>query len=353
MTGRGIDQILPHPGSDELHEGVTRSSLEYVRLAEATNGAISRPSPFDYIWGDALGPLGECDMRIVNLETSITTSREYGPKFVHYKMHPANVACLTRAKIDCCALANNHVMDFGRVGLLETLASLEQAGLGFSGAGANEAQARNPLMRTIPGKRRLLVFSYGSTTSGIPEEWAAGPGSPGVNLLRDLSVKEAKRIAAGIQAIRRPEDIVVVSLHWGGNFGYDIPPEQTRFAHLLVDAAAIDVIHGHSSHHAKGIELYHGCLILYGTGDFVNDYEGIPGYEAFRDDLVLLYRVELRASASRTSNLTMVPFQIKRFRLNRASRADAEWLCETLNRESRRFGTQFALAQNGEIGLVR
>ena len=94
-------------------------------------------------------------------------------------------------------------------------------------------------------------------------------------------------VMRAVRAIERPGDVFVVSLHWGGNWGYGIPPAQADFAHALIDEAGVDVVWGHSSHHAKGIEVYHGKLVLYGAGDLINDYEGIAGHEEFRGDLVL------------------------------------------------------------------
>ena len=130
MLGRGIDQILPHPGEPQLYEPAVTLATTYVELAERANGRIPSPVDFAYVWGDALEVLRrlEPDLRIINLETSITKSREAVPKGINYKMHPANAACLTSAAINCCALANNHVLDWGRSGLLETLETLEKLG---------------------------------------------------------------------------------------------------------------------------------------------------------------------------------------------------------------------------------
>src|SRR5215467_6347244 len=103
MTGRGIDQVLPHPVNPILYEPYVRDAREYVELAEAAHGPIPRPVSFDYIWGDALDEL-ECaatDFRIINFETSITTSDEACPKDINYRMHPANTPCITSARIDC------------------------------------------------------------------------------------------------------------------------------------------------------------------------------------------------------------------------------------------------------------
>jgi Putative enzyme of poly-gamma-glutamate biosynthesis (capsule formation) len=82
--------------------------------------------------------------------------------------------------------------------------------------------------------------------------------------------------------VKQQGDIVVASIHWGGNWDYKVPREQREFAHKLIDEAGVDVIHGHSSHHIKGIEVYRGKLIMYGCSDLLNDYEGISGlYEDF------------------------------------------------------------------------
>ncbi len=124
MTGRGVDQIMPNPGDPRLAEPSVRDARTYVELAETANGPIPRRVAFSYVWGDALvePEWSAADARLVNLETSVTRSDERWPdKDVHCRMHPENVPCLTAGRIDVCALANNHVLDHGRPGLLETL----------------------------------------------------------------------------------------------------------------------------------------------------------------------------------------------------------------------------------------
>jgi poly-gamma-glutamate synthesis protein (capsule biosynthesis protein) len=195
------------------------------------------------------------------------------------------------------------------------------------------------------------VFSYGSVTSGIPFSWAASEDSPGVNLLKDLSHKTVRHITEKVRAVKQRGDIVVASIHWGSNWGYDIPPDHTEFAHKLIDDAGIDVIHGHSSHHVKGIEVYKDKLIIYGSGDFLNDYEGIPGYEDFRDDLGLMYFVSVDPSTGKLDHLQMTPTQIKHFRVNRATGADALWLRDTLNREGEKLGTRVELSRDNRLIL--
>lgn len=160
MTGRGIDQILTRPGDPALHESYVQNARRYVELAEESSGPVPRPVDSPYVWGDALAELTRVapDLRIINLETAITTSDDWWRgKEVHYRMHPANISVLTVARIDCCTLANNHVLDWGYGGLRETLATLWQAGVQSAGAGTNREEADSPAVLEVAGKGRVLV----------------------------------------------------------------------------------------------------------------------------------------------------------------------------------------------------
>jgi poly-gamma-glutamate capsule biosynthesis protein CapA/YwtB (metallophosphatase superfamily) len=351
MTGRGLDQALPHPGDPVLFERHVGSAADYLRLAEARNGPIRRPVPFAYPWGAALASWAKARprWRIVNLETSVTAAEEAEPKGINYRMHPANAPCLAAAGIDCCTLANNHVLDWGPAGLAETLETLHRLGIRTAGAGRDRDQARAPAILEGANGRRVLVFAAGSVTSGIPGSWAAREEAPGISLI-DGPDPGAAPLIARIQAEKRSGDVVVLSIHWGGNWGYAVTAEQRRLAHGMIDAG-VDIVFGHSSHHPKAIERYRQKLIVYGCGDFLNDYEGISGYEQFRDDLVLMYLPELDTDSGELRRLSMYPFQIQRFRLTKPSRADVEWLGQTLDRECRRFGGGVAL-RHGALEFV-
>lgn len=353
MTGRGIDQILPHPGNPVLYESYVRDAREYLRLAELAHGPIPWPVSFDYIWGDSLEELERAgtDVRIINLETSVTSSDDYWlDKPVLYRMRPGNTGCITAARIDCCCLANNHTLDWGYEGLRETLRTLDAAGIARAGAGATTAEATSPAALDVAGKGRALVFSFGSPTSGIPREWGATENRPGVNLLEDLSEDTARRVADQMLRRTRPGDVVVASIHWGGNWGYRIPDEQINFAHRLLDEG-VSIVHGHSSHHVKAIEVYRERLILYGCGDFLTDYEGISGYEQFRGDLSLMYLVKVDPRQGQLVEVRMIPMRLRRFRLNRASTTDAQWLHNLLNRLGAPFGAQTQLESDYSLTL--
>lgn len=353
MTGRGIDQILPHPGAPALYEPCVASALEYVRLAERRSGPIPQPVDFAYVWGEALAEFARRrpDVRIINLETAITTSDTFERKGINYRMHPANIGVLTAAGIDCCVLANNHVLDWGRQGLLDTVDALDRAGIRHAGAGRDRRAAEAPAVIEVPGKGRVMVFAFAAESSGVPPRWAAGDDAPGVAFLADLAPSTAARIAAMMRATRRPRDVVVASLHWGSNWGYAIPDTHTAFARALIDGGA-DVVYGHSSHHPRAIEVYREKPILYGCGDFLNDYEGIEGYEAFRGDLALMYWLATDAGTGTLDRLEMSPLQMRRFRLNRPSAADVRWLRAVLDREAQKFGAAVTPAGDERLRLV-
>lgn len=341
MTGRGIDQILPHPSEPVIHEPYVKTALGYVSIAERASGPIPRPAEWAYIWGETLTELARRapDLRMINLETSVTESDDFWPhKGINYRMHPDNLAVLAAAGIDYCSLANNHTIDWGYRGLVETLEVLARAGIAAAGAGRNSREASRPAVLPIAGKGRVLVFSCGTPSSGIPAAWAATEDRPGVNFLPTLSESTAGKIAEIIKAVRWPGDIVVLSIHWGGNWGYRIPAEHRAFAHRLIDEGAVDIVHGHSSHHALGLEVYRERPIFYGCGDFISDYEGISGNEAFRGDLSLMYFVTMDPAGGRLVRLELVPTRIMNFKVHRASTKEARWLQEVLARESDDWG---------------
>jgi poly-gamma-glutamate synthesis protein (capsule biosynthesis protein) len=353
VTGRGIDQILPHPSDPVLYEGYVRSALGYVRLAEAVSGPIPRPAAFDYIWGEALDELARRrpDARIVNLETAVTASAAPWPKGINYRMNPRNLPCLQAAGIDACVLSNNHVLDWGREGLDETLRELARAGIRTAGAGAELDAARAPAELPLRAGGRVLLFAAATPDCGVPDDWAAEARRSGVQLLRELSMDSVKRIAAEVRARRRAGDIVVYSIHWGGNWGYEVPAAQREFAHALIEQAGVDVVHGHSAHHVKAIEVHRERLILYGCGDFIDDYEGIEGHAEYRGDLGLMFFPKLDAASGRLLALDLVPTHIRRFRIERPEGGDRRWLLERLRRECRAYGSEVEPRADGALGL--
>ena len=233
-----------------------------------------------YIWGDALAILErrQPDLRAINLETAVTTSNDaWKGKPVTYRMHPENVECLTAAHLDYCGLANNHVLD-GYAGLEETLDVLHRAGLKTAGAGQSLADARAPAVLPLPRAGiRVLVFAVGSASAGVPDEWAARDDHAGVDFLPDLSNAAADRLLDRVRNARR-----AATSSWprftGEQLGIWHPG--TSGLRASADRCGRGLVHGHSSHHPKGVEVYRNRVILLRLRRFLNDYEGIRGCEA-------------------------------------------------------------------------
>lgn len=356
MTGRGLDQAMKHPGAPTLHEPSVRDARHYVELAEAAHGPIPTPVSPAHLWGDALAVLGEraADARIINLETSITTSSEWcRSKDIHYRMHPANIDCLTAAGIQVALLANNHTLDWGRAGLVDTLDALHLAGIQTAGAGRNTAEANQPAVVSLAAERgsgRILVWAVGSVTSGIPGDWAATDQAAGVDLLPGMASATAERLAARVAAEKQPGDIAVISIHWGANWGFDVPEDFIQFARRLIDGG-VDLVHGHSSHHVRPIEVYRDRLILYGCGDLIDDYEGIAGHGRYRSDLGIMYFPTLETTTGRLVGLAMVPMQMRRFQLRHVDEEGARWLRDTLSVVSKPFCCFVDLERPGVLSL--
>lgn len=345
MIGRGIDQILREPCDPSLHESYARDAREYIAIAEQRSGSIPRGVDPAYPWGDLPAILDEArpDARVVNLETSITRSDDFDrDKGIHYRVSPENAACLSAARIDICVLGNNHVLDWGERGLLDTLTTLDSLRIGYTGAGRDLDEAMRPAILDLGERGRIAVFSIGCTGAGVPPWWAATSERPGVHLVSQLDVQEMRRLRHLFDAWRNPKTVIVLSIHWGNNWGFETPHAHRRFAHWMIDEAGVHVVHGHSSHHVKGIEVHHGQPILYGCGDLLTDYEGIVGHEAYRGDLSLLYLLTLESSGA-LAKLEMRPMQTYRFRLVRAGTYETCWLATALAGCGSELGTSVAI----------
>ena len=354
MLARGIDMIQEYSCNPRLYEGNGLNANDYVRLAERVNKIPPKEErAVAYTWGDAIDiwEKQNPDLRIINLETAVTTSENRcRDKAIHYRMDPKNVQILKAAKIDCCVLSNNHTADWGLKGLTETLETLQQAEIPFAGAGHNYKMARSPAILPVAGKGRVLVYGVGHESSGVPGDWLARSDQCGLNVIR-LSSSDVNELAARVKADRKENDFVILSIHWGGNWGFEPSSQFVTFAHDVIDKAGVDMIHGHSSHHVMGMEIYHGKLIMYGCGDFVNDYEGIGGQEEYRGDLALMYFITFSPGERHLKEVCMVPTQMRQLRVRHPERErDIEWLTNTMSRECGRFGAS-VYRENGELFL--
>ena len=353
MTGRGIDQALPFPSDPIIYEPYMTDARDYIYLAQNKNGLFKTPVPFHYIWGDALKllELYNPDFRIINLETSVTDSREYwAGKGINYKMNPENITALTCAGINYCALANNHTIDWGYKGLRDTIRTLENADIQHSGAGVNIEEATKPAT-LIKDNARVLVFSLGTESSGIPSSWEADINRPGVKMLHELNLEDAHSFGKWINMYRKPDDIVILSIHWGANWVFKIPSSHIQFAHTLVDNGYVDIIHGHSSHHMLSMEIYKEKPVLYGCGDFINDYEGIDTQQIFRDDISMMFFITMNTKNKKLKNVNLVPLIKYQFSLRKPSEEDIKRMESDLNQMGVQFNNRVKKDPNGTFLL--
>lgn len=337
MIGRGVDQIMRHPGDPTLYETWARSALRYVELAEQRSGPLPRHVDPDYVWGDSgrrLDDLG-VDIRVVNLETAVTArGRPWPGKRIHYRAHPENADCLPAGGVDIAVIANNHILDWSEPGLEDTLDTLDELGIQKAGAGRQLSDAWRPAALSTGRSQRLVALGICSPSSGVDLAWGAGPDRPGVGLAQTMSESSLERVARALDGDRRPGDVVVASIHWGPNWGYQIPTLHRRFARDLIDHAGVDIVHGHSSHHPLGFEVYRDRLILYGCGDLLTDYEGIPGHEEYRPELGAWYVATVGSGTGTLEDLRILPTKIHRFQLTTPSPEEMEWLAGRFQEQS-------------------
>lgn len=259
-----------------------------VMLGRLVGSAISRFGP-DYPLGPIASLMRQADITIVNLECAITSSRGLwhgAPKAFYFRAPPEAVGTLVGAGIDLVSLANNHVLDYGFTGLLDTLHTLRDSGLLYAGAGPDIDEALRPAIAEAGGVR-LGMAAF----CDHQQDFAAQKNSPGMawlDLDDDTATLGAWRNA--LKTLRQDRvDWPVLSLHWGPNMALRPSEKFRRLAHAAIDMGW-KIVFGHSAHIFQGIEIYRGCPIIYAAGDLVDDYLVDP---YFKNDHQLLIELEL------------------------------------------------------------
>jgi poly-gamma-glutamate synthesis protein (capsule biosynthesis protein) len=286
-----------------------------VMLGRLVNEAIAHRG-FAFPWGDILPIIDSADLFLINLECAITaeTTRWYDGSYkpFHFRADPDRVATLLAGGVDFAALANNHAGDFGMTGLLETIDVLDRAGIAHAGSGISLDAARAPACLHARGQR-IGVLSY----ADYPEVWSATPAKPGINFTPvSLAQDTFDPIRSELSRLRQESDLVIFSIHWGPNMRSRPTNEFRAFAHAIVDAGA-DIFWGHSAHVVQGVEFHNGRIVLYDTGDFVDDYAVDP---ELQNDLSGLFLV--RSTAPDLLTLEVVPVRIDDMKVSLAAQAD-------------------------------
>lgn len=303
-----------------------------VMLGRLVNAYLKRRPP-EFPWGDTLPVLASGDVRICNLECAISDrGREWTrtPKIFHFRTDAKNVECLKRAGINAVSLANNHTLDYDYEALIDTVEILDGAGIDHAGAGLDLNEASRPCFFTAGGVRIGLI----AFTDNEPE-WEAAPGTPGIFYVpTDIDDERAQFLFSRVREMKELAEFVIVSAHWGPNWGYRPYHRHIPFAHMLVESGA-DLVFGHSCHVFQGIEVFKGKPIIYSAGDFVDDY---AVDEDERNDESFIFTVD--ADKNRVDEMKLYPTIIDRFRSMMAGSERAKEIALKMQRLFAEFGTE-------------
>ena len=259
---------------------------------------VLETQPPEYPWGDTLPILETADWRMCNLECVISDSGAPWSGFAkafHFRSSARNIAVLEAARINAVSLANNHTLDYDHDAMFEMLRILDGAGIGHSGSGGNLEAASRLAVSNVRGTRiGLLAF-----TDNEPG-WEATAHQPGVFYVPiELNDRRAQNLLKIIRSARDSVNLLIVSAHWGSNWGRAPENGHVAFAHAMIEAGA-SVVFGHSCHVFRGIEFYKGCPIFYSAGNFVDDYAVDP---IERNDEAFIHVLQARDQVVETVRL--------------------------------------------------
>lgn len=227
--------------------------LEAYDAAGGIDGVLSQ---------DYQAEIQAADFFMTNEEFPFSTRGTPAPdKQFTFRVHPEKVKLMEEMGIDLVTLANNHALDYGRDAMLDTIDTLDHAGIRHVGAGKNLAEARKPDVVELNGR----TFAFIGATRVYPEaDWAAGTDSAGMFSAYDGGAQ----LAEEVKAAKQQADYVIAYVHWGIEREETPNEVQKSIAHRLVDAGA-DLVVGAHPHVLQGIEYYQGVPIAYSLGNFV------------------------------------------------------------------------------------
>lgn len=347
MLGRLVDASLP------VHNPVSKEEEEHAkRMKKHTNG-----NPYASIWGNTLPIFHNADVRFINLECCITTHDvPYPNKIFNFRTHPSNVRVLNEAKIDFANLANNHILDYNYPGMVETIKTLDDNNIKCAGAGDNLLEAGIPAVVDVGGLKIAVIGAadhmsyFRATDSKYGINYVDIIGEMGVNSIYNIS-NFIERTKTEIQQLRNKEkiDLVVLSIHLGPNFLFEVPDNHQTFVKQLIDKVDINIIHGHSSHHVKAIEIYKGSVIMYGCGDYISDYQVS---EEYRNDLSFIYELLYDTSNKQFIRCELTPTVISNLQTNVASSNGKEWLFGKMIHLCDEIGTETIISEDNSHLII-
>lgn len=285
--------------------------------------------PNHNIWGNVLPYMQSTDVNIINFEAALTKNDQAVPKVFNFKADPQFARCLREGNVDIANIANNHCLDYGIDGLIETLEVLKASKIEIVGAGMNNEEAHSGTIFDCKGTK-IGVLGF---TDNEPE-WKATKTRPGTTYI-PINSEGAEEVKRDIERIRPHVDLLILSIHWGPNMREAPLPSFQSFAKEMVDAG-VDILHGHSAHIFQGVEVIGSSIVLYDTGDFVDDYYVDP---ILRNDRSFFFVVEL--SPSGIEALRLYPTLIRNFQANLSEGKEAAETKKRMIHLSKKFGTIF------------
>jgi len=250
-----------------------------------TNGKLAALRPY----------LATADLAMVNLETAITSRGQEQPKEFHFRTTPQSLRALDAAGVDVVTMANNHAVDYGPVGLSDSLAARRASPIKVVGIGQDAADAYGATVVPVKG-RRVAVLAASDLLDWTLQHFEATAHGPGIAGTRP----SAEPLLAAVRAARQQADVVVVYLHWGTERMSCPEDAQRSLAQRLADAGA-DVVIGSHPHVTQGAGYLGQTYVAYSMGNFV---WYAPGSQATASSGVLTLTVQgRRVTASRWTPL--------------------------------------------------
>ena len=262
--------------------------------------------------------LEAADVAMVNLECPITTRGERVEKPYNFRMHPRYLKALLSAGIDVVNLANNHIYDYGDVGLFDTISYLDSVGIQHVGAGRNKIEAHAPVVKDIRGTRIAFLGYYGGGEAPKATKNQAGVADREIEGIR-LDISNARK--------EKGADFVVVNLHWGTELADTPDVGQIYFAHRVIDAGA-NLIVGHHPHVLQGIERYKSGVIAYSLGNFLFGGNSRSTYDT------ALLEVRIRGDSVACD---VIPIRVQRWHASRLKGVGALIVVHRIQDLSRNF----------------
>ncbi|WZL74703.1 CapA family protein [Clostridiaceae bacterium 35-E11] len=318
--------------AERKNQNISISIMGDVLLTRGV-GKMIEVHGVDYPWKYVSHILNKQDLALINLETSIGMSgKAMIDKEYTFQSSPETLKGVVSAGIDGVAIANNHILDYGQDGFIETLKNLKKMGIKYAGGGRNHEEALKPAIWEVNGmKVGFLAFSR-----VIPNmNWYASDARAGITSAYDYYLDS---VCETIDKTKKEVDFLIVSLHWGKELQSDPDKKDIRAARQLIDSGA-DLIMGHHPHVLQGIEIYKNKPIVYSLGNFVFNARGKQSNQT------MIFNLEVNKKG--IAKLNVIPILIKGGQPRIAEGKEKEEIIHMLNQRSKAWNVQILF--NGDI----